>query len=130
MTRLVKHLFVVAGWLCLGCGVVGIFLPLLPTTPFVLLAAFCFSKGSDALHRWLLSQRTFGPLIRDWQQHGVIRLHVKGTSTVLIVLLMGYPILFRPLPILLKLAMLLVGMVILGFIWSRPSRAREANVDE
>lgn len=129
MTHLVKHLFVAAGWLSLGCGVLGIFLPLLPTTPFVLLAAFCFSKGSDSLHRWLLSQKTFGPLIRDWQEHGVIRRHVKGTSTVLIVLLMGYPILFRPMPIRLKIALSLVGMGVIGFIWSRPSKAQGENVD-
>lgn len=120
-TRLVKYLFVVSGWLCLGGGFLGIFLPLLPTTPFVLLAAFCFSKGSKSLHRWLLTQRTFGPLIRDWHEHGLIRRHIKWLSVGLIVLLMGYPIVFRDVPVALKTVMLLVGIAIIGFIWSRPS---------
>ncbi|MGQ4810186.1 hypothetical protein NKDENANG_03635 [Candidatus Entotheonellaceae bacterium PAL068K] len=124
MVRLGKHLFVAAGWLCLSCGFFGIFLPLLPTTPFILLAAFCFSKGSASLHRWLLTQKTFGPIIRDWQEYGVIRRRVKWTSICLIVLLMGYAIIFRPIPLLFKIAMALVGISIIGFIGSRPSQAQ------
>ena len=127
MAQFGKHLFVIAGWLCLGCGFVGIVLPLLPTTPFVLLAAFCFSRGSDSLYRWLLAQKTFGPMIHDWYAYGVIRRHIKWTSICLIVPLMGYPIIFRHLPLPLKIAMTLVGISIIGFIWSRPSGTQEED---
>ena len=122
MMRMVKPLYMAVGWLCLGLGCVGIFLPLLPTTPFVLLAAFCFSRSSRRLHRWLLTQRTFGPIIRDWNQHGIIRAHIKWTSIGLIVLMLGYPVVFGSLALLLKVALVLVGLSVIGFIWSRPSR--------
>ena len=123
MTRLGKHLYILAGWLCLGLGFLGVFLPLLPTTPFILLAAFCFSKGSAALHHWLLAQKSFGPLIRDWNQHGIIRRRVKWTSCLLIVLMIGYPVIFGHIPLLAKITAVAVGISVIGFIWSRPSQA-------
>jgi uncharacterized membrane protein YbaN (DUF454 family) len=122
MKSLAQYLYITVGWLFLGLGVIGIFLPLLPTTPFVLLAAFCFSRGSATLHRWLLEQKTFGPMIRDWNQHGIIRRRVKWTSAVLIVLMIGYPVLFSPLSRPIKIGLVMVGIGVIGFIWSRPSQ--------
>jgi uncharacterized protein len=122
MKPLAQYLYITVGWLFLGLGFIGIFLPLLPTTPFVLLAAFCFSRGSTTLHRWLLAQKTFGPMIRDWNQHGIIRLRVKWTSAILIVLMIGYPVLFGPLSRPIKIGLVMVGVGVIGFIWSRPSQ--------
>jgi hypothetical protein len=122
MKPLAQYLYITVGWLFLGLGFIGIFLPLLPTTPFVLLAAFCFSRGSTTLHRWLLEQKTFGPMIRDWNQHGIIRLRVKWTSAILIVLMIGYPVLFGPLSRPIKIGLVMVGIGVIGFIWSRPSQ--------
>ncbi len=65
-------LWTTAGLLSLGIGILGIFLPLLPTTPLVLLAAFCFAKGSPRLHAWLLNHPRFGQSIRDWQDRGSV----------------------------------------------------------
>ena len=123
MHHWVKPLYITAGWLCLAIGLLGIFFPLVPTTPFVLLAAFCFSKGSVRLHRWLLNQRTFGPIIRDWHQHGMIRLHIKWLSTIMIAAMISYPVLFGAISIVAKIAAVGVGIGVLGFIWSRPSKA-------
>ncbi|MBU6165426.1 MAG: YbaN family protein [Alphaproteobacteria bacterium] len=69
-------------WILLGCtslvlGIIGIVLPLLPTTPFVLLAAWAFANGSPRLHAWLLAHRSFGPLITNWQAHGAIAPRAK-----------------------------------------------------
>ena len=122
MKPLAQYLYITVGWLFLGLGFIGIFLPLLPTTPFVLLAAFCFSRGSTTLHRWILEQKTFGPMIRDWNQHGIIRLRVKWTSAILIVLMIGYPVLFGPLSRPIKIGLVMVGIGVIGFIWSRPSQ--------
>ena len=122
MRPLANYFYIAVGWFCLCLGFIGIFLPLLPTTPFVLLAAFCFSHGSTTLHRWLLTQKTFGPMIRDWNQHGIIRLRVKWTSAILIVLMIGYPVVFGPLSQLIKIALVAVGIGVIGFIWSRPSK--------
>lgn len=59
---------------------IGAFVPVLPTTPFVILAAACFGKGSPALRRWLLETKTFGPIIRDWEARGAIATRYKVLS--------------------------------------------------
>ena len=123
MRRIIRPLYIAAGWTCLGLGALGIFLPLLPTTPFVLLAAFCFSRGSTTLHQWLLNQKTFGPIIQDWNQHGVIRPHIKWTSVGLIILMIGYPVLFGPIPTWIKTTLVVIGLGVISFIVSRPSQA-------
>ena len=66
-----------AGALSLALGVLGIFLPLLPTTPFVLLAAFCFSRGSARLEAWLLAHPRLGPPIAEWRARRALPLRVK-----------------------------------------------------
>jgi uncharacterized membrane protein YbaN (DUF454 family) len=82
------------GFIFLGLGVVGVFLPLLPTTPFVLVAAGCFAKSSDKWHQWLLSNRIFGPIIKDWQEKKCISVSTKVIAISLVVLFGGYSIIF------------------------------------
>lgn len=72
-----RHAWTLAGLLALALGVVGIFLPVLPTTPLVILAAFCFGKGSPRLRAWLMGHRRFGPAIADWEATGAIPRRVK-----------------------------------------------------
>ena len=67
-----RHLWTIAGLIAVGLGLAGAVLPLLPTVPFMILAAFCFARGSDRFHNWLLGHPTFGPAIRDWRAHGAI----------------------------------------------------------
>lgn len=62
-----KLLMMAAGWLCVVLGVIGIFLPLLPTTPFLLLAAWLFARSSERFHTWLISHPKLGPIIHAWQ---------------------------------------------------------------
>jgi len=71
-TSSVRLLWAAAGIACVALGLVGITLPLLPTTPFMILAAFCFARGSDRLHRWLMGHPRFGQAIHDWKRHGAI----------------------------------------------------------
>lgn len=76
-------------WLALalvfiGLGSAGAVLPLVPTTPFLLLAAYCASRSSPQLHAWLYSHPRFGPLLRDWRDHGAIRPRVKITALLLL----------------------------------------------
>lgn len=66
-----------AGAVALVTGFVGIFLPLLPTTPFVLLAAFCFARGSPRWEAWLLAHPRFGPMVQDWRARRAIPLRAK-----------------------------------------------------
>jgi len=78
--------WMLAGATSLLTGVVGIFLPVLPTTPFVLLAAFCFARGSPRLEAWLLGHRRFGPMVRDWREHRAIPLRAKQLAWTMMAL--------------------------------------------
>lgn len=76
-TAVSRWLWTLGGWGALALGAAGVVLPVLPTTPFVLLAAYMFGKGSPRLRAWLLAHRTFGPLIRDWEERGAIPRRAK-----------------------------------------------------
>ncbi len=122
---MIKHVhrtaLFITGCICVLLGVIGIFLPLLPTTPFILLAAICFSKSSERLHQWLLQHRLFGPLITDWEESGVIRRKTKWIATSSIMLMSAYPIaVIIPYDWLKVVTITIISMVIL-FIWTRPS---------
>ena len=72
-----RWLWLLLAYLALGLGILGVFLPGLPTTPFVLLAAFAAARGSRRLHERLLAHRTFGPMIREWQASGAVNRRAK-----------------------------------------------------
>ena len=74
---LIRIFWLVAGGVFLALAVVGALLPLIPTTPFLLLACFAFARSSQRLHDWLVEHPRFGPLIRDWRDHGAIRPRTK-----------------------------------------------------
>jgi len=121
-----RFIYFILGWLSLGAGLLGIVLPLLPTTPFLLLAAFCFQRSSERVHRWLLQQPTLGPIIRDWNQHQVIRPRVKWISILSLWALLSYPVFFKAeLHTVIKLVMILVGTSVTWFIVTRRSRPEE-----
>lgn len=72
------------GWISVVLGAIGVFLPLLPTTPFLLLAAWCFLRSSPRMHAWIYGHRRFGPILRDWDERGAIRPSVKAVALSMI----------------------------------------------
>lgn len=109
-----RTVYLVAGFMLVGLAVLGIFLPLLPTTPLLLLAAACFSRSSERWHQWLLNHRTFGPIIRSWHERRCIPRRAKMISVGMVVLFGGWAVGFAIEPPLLRIiaaALILTGLV-------------------
>ncbi|MBO6668200.1 MAG: YbaN family protein [Parvibaculum sp.] len=117
-SRLSKTFYLIGGFLALGLGGIGIVLPLLPTVPFVILAAFCFARSSKPLERWLVEHPAFSPHIRMWRERGAISRKGKqaalaafATSAVIALVFVSLPYSLAPL-----------GAALIGgtWIWTRP----------
>ncbi|MDR0624405.1 MAG: YbaN family protein [Treponema sp.] len=105
---IVNGLFVAAGFLFLGLGIVGIALPVLPTTPFLLLASFCFLKGSKRLHRWLMTNKHFGPRIKRITESGLTRREKISIYALVLAMLTPVFILSKSLHLRIFLVVLMV----------------------
>ncbi len=97
-----SFLYVVAGWICVGFAFIGAILPLLPTTPFLLLASWCFYRGSPRIHAWLHRSRWFGPTLDDWHEYRGIRRTVKYRTLGLVATVVIVSLLLNSLPSWLK----------------------------
>lgn len=118
---MMRWLWLAVGGTAMALAAIGLVLPLIPTVPFLLLAAFGFARSSDRLHGWLLAHPVLGPPIRDWQRNGAIGLRAKQLGTLSILAGFAGSVLFGlPAPILLVQGVILTAA--LAFIWSRPSR--------
>jgi uncharacterized protein len=123
---LMRWFYLGVGLAALFTGVLGIFLPILPTTPFILLAAGCFARSSERFHAFLLNHRIAGPIIREWCEHRSIPRKAKRWAYVLMFLSFGSSILIVT-SWWLK-GMLLSLAIVLGiFIWRVPVRDQGAN---
>ena len=91
--RLLRYAWLAAGVTSLVLGIIGIALPLLPTTPFLILAAYCFARGSTRLHQWLVNHPRLGPPIRDWETYRAISKRGKQLAMVGIVAVFAISIL-------------------------------------
>jgi len=123
-SALVRAVYIGAGTLFLVLGIVGIFLPLLPTTPFVLLAAACYARGSRRFYDWLLANRAFGPMILEWRRHRSLPYRTKVTSIALMSVTLGVSIVFFVESLQLKLLLVLVGLALSIWMYRIPSRDR------
>ncbi|MGB6102885.1 MAG: YbaN family protein [Pusillimonas sp.] len=95
---MIKILFNIAGTLALILAILGIFLPLLPTTPFLLLASACYLRGSKRLHRWLLANRVLGPYLADLQAGRGIPLRTKIVALTIMWASLAFSAWYVPLP--------------------------------
>jgi hypothetical protein len=119
LSRASRAAWLAGGLTALALGVAGAALPLLPTTPFLLLAAFCFARSSQRLHDWLLGHRQFGPLIRAWQRERAIPRRAKRAAYVSMAAVFALSLLLAaPIAVLAVQAVALSGAAL--FIATRP----------
>lgn len=120
----VRGLLLAVGTLCVGLGFLGLFLPVLPTTPFLLLAAACYARASERFHGWLLGNPVFGPLIREWQRHRSIPHRAKVNAIALMVLTLGVSIVFFVSHPLVRALLAVFGAALALYLYRIPSRDR------
>jgi len=119
-------LYVAGGWLCLGIAILGVPLPLLPVTPFVLLASWCFYRGSPRIHAWLHRSRWFGPTLDDWHHYRGIRRGLKHRAVLMVAFVVIVSLLFSSLPWYLQYVVLALVAVGLYTIWTVPTLPDDA----
>jgi uncharacterized membrane protein YbaN (DUF454 family) len=122
-----RVLFAALGTLFLGLGVLGAVLPILPTTPFVLLAAACYVRASPRLYSWLLGTRAFGPLIREWREHRSIPWRTKLFAIGMMAATLSASIVFFVEQRTAQVAMALFGVGLAAWLYRIPSRDRPAT---
>ena len=120
MTRAKRIILIVGGLVSLALGGLGIFVPLLPTTPFVLVAAFAFANSSEELHQWLLDHNVFGPLIDNWRRHRTISRTAKVMSVLSMVAVLVISWFVGVTMLIIAVQVVVLGCVA-AFILTRPS---------
>ena len=117
-----KRLFLlILGWLCVGAGFIGIFVPGIPTTIFLIIALWAFARSSEKFHTWLLNHPRFGPILRNWESHKVVPKKAKFTMVILqilVVIMIQYT--FNNLFITIALATVLI--IVAWYVISLPNK--------
>jgi uncharacterized membrane protein YbaN (DUF454 family) len=111
-----RWLLMTIGVLAVGLGIAGIFLPLLPTTPFLLLAAACFIRSSDRLYQWLIQNKWFGSYIRNYQEYRALPLRAKVVALILLWTTMSYTVFVLVNHLALRVFLLLVAVIVTVYL--------------
>lgn len=114
-----RALYLLVAVLALALGIIGIVVPGLPTTPFVLLAAWAAARSSRRLHAWLRGHRIFGPMIRDWEARRAVSRRAKWSATIAMSLCALIFFLTAPRMYMAAIGTLIMGMVA-AWLWRRP----------
>ncbi|RDW21161.1 YbaN family protein [Oceanobacillus chungangensis] len=126
MIHLKKVLLIIAGTISLGLGILGIFLPLLPTTPLLLLAAACYVRSSERLYNWLISNKYFGPYILNYRQGKGIPLQAKVVGVSVLWISMLFTIIFVIPLMAVKILLFLIGSYFTWFILKQKTLKKNA----
>lgn len=119
--KLVRALWFIAGTMCLLLGAIGIVLPVLPTTPFLLAAAACYYKSSPRMHKWLLNNRWFGEYIKNYKEGRGLTLKAKITALTLLWITIGFSAFFMIDILAVQLILLAVAIAVSTHIIRLPT---------
>lgn len=128
-SRVVRWIYLAAGTVALLLGIVGAVLPVLPTTPFVLVAAACYARGSTHIHGWLLRSPLAGPIIREWEEHRAMDRRVKAWAFLLMGISFTGSILMMVSP-WHRLMLLLLAAVAGITLWRVPVRPLDPSQEK
>lgn len=100
-------------------GAIGLVLPVMPTVPFVIIAAYCFARGNPKVYEWMLDNKYCGPIIRDWQERGAISRKTKWITTISLgaAVVLAYALKINPVWIAVEA---IIFIFVLAFVWTRP----------
>jgi uncharacterized membrane protein YbaN (DUF454 family) len=112
LNPLIRNLLIIAGFICVGLGIIGIVLPVLPTTPFLLLAAACFSRSSKRFHNWLITNRWFGKYIKNYQEGNGISIKAKICAISFMWIALAFSIVFVIHEFLWQLILIIIGIIV------------------
>ena len=124
---LLRFILIGIGWFSIAAGVVGIFLPIMPTVPFLLLAAVCFSKSSARFHSWLIEHKHLGPLVRDFLLSGAIPMKAKIAALTMIWISFPLTALLLVKILWLKLLLLAAAGAVTLYLLYLPTAAAPAS---
>ena len=123
MKRL-RTILISLGWLCVGLGFVGVFVPGIPTTIFLIIALWAFTKSSEKLRHWLLNHKRFGPILSNWQEHKVVPRRAK----ILMVVLMSLAVIlffYSSQSLILTIGLIIILVSVAIYVISLPSKIPE-----
>jgi hypothetical protein len=123
-SRAVRYALIVFGTLCVALGVIGAFVPVMPSTVFLLMATACYARASRRFYRWLVTHKSFGPTIREWQRYRSIPWRTKLSAIALMSATLGSSIVFFVQGPYLKGALALFGLCLAIYLYRIPSRDR------
>jgi uncharacterized membrane protein YbaN (DUF454 family) len=105
-----RRLLIAAGTLCAGLGIIGIFVPILPTTPFLLLAAACYMRSSERFYRWLTNNRVFGAYVRNYIEGRGMPIRIKLATILLLWLAIGLSITFAVESLVIRIILISIAV--------------------
>jgi hypothetical protein len=115
--KIQNHMLVLLGWIFMALGAIGAVLPILPTTPFLIVALALFSKSSPRFHRMLLNNEWFGPILKQWEENRTVSRKTKHKAFFLIIAAFSISIALLNDRIPLQLLLAGIAIVCLFFIW-------------
>ena len=119
-----RTILISLGWLCVGLGFVGVFVPGIPTTIFLIIALWAFTKSSKKLRHWLLNHKRFGPILSNWQEHKVVPRRAK----ILMVVLMSLAVIlfyYSSQSLILTIGLIIILVSVAIYVISLPSKIPE-----